>query len=196
MILEPLTREDMEQIRVWRHGVPETLRTPYMLTKEMQEDYYENVICNRNSTTRYWALKDNIVTGDNWPDIAIGRANCLHPVETMLLIGYGGIENISWENRIGEISLLIAPDYRGKGYGREAVRIFLDQAFNYLNLEYVHGECYGCGPWKFWQKQVKEYLGNGTIFGHCKYWAGRYYQSYQFEFNRTDFNECSMRDTR
>ena len=40
MTLEPLTLEDMETIRHWRHEIKETLRTPYVLTKEMQEDYY------------------------------------------------------------------------------------------------------------------------------------------------------------
>ncbi|MHC4464579.1 MAG: hypothetical protein ACYS30_24585 [Planctomycetota bacterium] len=29
--------------------------------------------------------------------------------------GMGGITNIQWENRLGEISLLIRPESRGKG---------------------------------------------------------------------------------
>ncbi len=99
MELRPLTEENMEQVRIWRHEVPETLRTSYMLTKEMQQDYYRNVICNRNSTTRYWGLYGDC--GDLQPE-----KECPH------FFGYGGIENISWENRNGEMSLLIAPQWR------------------------------------------------------------------------------------
>ena len=180
MELRPLSEANMEQVRVWRHEVPETLRTSYMLTEEMQQDYYRNTICNRNSTTRYWGLW--VPQGDFPEDQVI--------VEHGLawgFIGYGGIENISWENGNGEISLLIGPDYRGRGYGKQAVGLFLDQAFNHMRLHTVHGECYECGPWKFWNKLSRVY-SKATADMACwlpcrKYYKGEHHDSYYFTFS-------------
>jgi len=190
MTLKPLSAADMETVRHWRHAVPETLRTSYMLTEEMQRDYYERVICNRDSTTRYWGLW----VSRTWAEMEAytkergimfvhsPEAPKTHPPDAF--IGYGGIENIEWENGTGEISLLIAPDERGKGYGRLAVRLFLDQAFNVLNLHTVHGECYQCGPYLFWEKMREEWGGTShQIWLPCrKYWKGRYYDSLYFTF--------------
>ena len=176
MELRPLTESDMEQVRVWRHDVPNVLRTPYMLTEEMQQDYYERVICNRDSSTRYWGLWDEV------PDV---------PWELDEFIGYGGIENISWENGNGEISLLISPDYRGKGYGKQAVGLFLDQAFNNLRLEHIYGECYECGPWRFWNSMALIY-SKATRDLACwlparKYYQGEYHDSYYFTFSAESY---------
>ena len=173
MKLQPLDRLDMEQIREWRNEVQNTLRTPYMLTQEMQREYYDNVICNRGSTTRYWAFVEPVLyeaSGEEWPE---------HE-----LMGYGGLESIEWENSRGEISLLINPDKRHEGLGREAVAMILEQAFSYLNLNSVHGECYASGPVPFWQKIVAEYDAFHTWLPATKFWQGKYHQSYYFTFER------------
>ena len=175
MRLDALTAADMEQIRVWRHEVPETLRTPYMLTAEMQADYYRDVICDRRGTTRYWALT------------AMAKGVGDSEWSPSHLVGYGGIENISWENRNGEISLLLRPECRGKGYGREAVGLFLEQAFEHMNLECVYGECYMCGPWEFWEKMVVGYRHPAALLPDRKYYQGAYYGSYYFTFDRISY---------
>jgi RimJ/RimL family protein N-acetyltransferase len=162
--LRPLSLEDMEVIRNWRHQVMETLRTPYMLTAEQQADYYIHTICDRRGTTRYWGF---------WAD----------KVEPMVLVGMGGIENIQWENRTGEISVLISSQERGKGYGRAAVDAILDQAFNHLNLETVYGECYKCSAAvPFWEKLVDERSGYLTLLPMRKYWNGAYWDAIYFTF--------------
>jgi len=192
----PLTAENMETVRVWRHEVPETLRTPYMLTKEMQQDYYRDVICNRESHTRYFALWE--------PGVPLNVSKRGDRVEAF--VGYGGLENISWENGNAEISLLIGPEYRKQGYGREAVKLFLGEAFNKMRLHSVYGECYMCGPWLFWNRLLDAAYGNGTFEGvdsicdneaflPCrKFWNGNHYDSYYFTFTRQSY-ENLMRDT-
>jgi RimJ/RimL family protein N-acetyltransferase len=173
--LRPLSLEDMEQIRIWREGVRETLRTPYMLTKEMQEDYYRSTICNRDSKTRYWSLVTKRVT------CAYGSA----PVESFVLVGYGGIENIHHENGNGEISLLIGPQYRKNGYGLEAVRLFLTEAFDNMRLYSVYGECYESSPAvAFWKKCVAEFNGLSTELPFRKFYGGKHWGSYYFTFTR------------
>lgn len=162
--LRPLTLENVLTVLPWRREYRETLRTPYMLTEEMQADYYKNVICNRESRTRYWGV---------WAGDAF--------------VGYGGLENISWENGNAEISLLIGPEYQRKGYGKEAVRAFLAEAFGHMRLHAVFGECYKCGPWRFWAKLGNvDPLDEADMLGRClparKYHDGQFWDSYYFTF--------------
>jgi RimJ/RimL family protein N-acetyltransferase len=180
MKLEALTLADMEQIRGWRENFAETLRTPYKLTKEMQEDYYLNTICNRNSTTRYWALVD-------YSPADVCRETAIF--SKRYLLGYGGIEHISWENSNGEMSLLIDPARQGQGLGEQAVALFLEQAFHHLNLHTVYGECYQSGPWRFWERMVDKYEGYNTFLPLRKYHAGEYWASYYFTFTREMYDE-------
>ncbi len=162
MKLDVLTKQQCEKVRLWRNELPESLRTPYGLTEDMQEDFYKNTICNRNSPNRYWALIDEGV-----------------------FIGMGGITNIQWENRLGEISLIINPEYRNKGLGEKAVWLILNQAFNYMNLKTVYGECYKCNPaYSFWEK-----LNNVKIsdLPNRKFWNGKYYNSLYFSIDNENF---------
>lgn len=186
--LRPLSAENMETVRVWRLGCAETLRTPYMLTAEMQQQYYRDVICDRKGSTRYWGLW--LVVEDDGRGAVIPGVEYFPP-RGKIFIGYGGLENISNENGNAEISLLIGPEYRKKGYGREAVKLFLGQAFNTMRLHSVYGECYECGPWQFWYG-----------LPHCihtwlpdrKFWNGSHVNSLYFTFYKENY-ENLMRDT-
>jgi RimJ/RimL family protein N-acetyltransferase len=183
--LRPLSATDMEQVRLWRNAAPETLRTPFMLTAEQQQDYYRTVICDRRSTTRYWGFHD--ILPIKYPPEESGIKmmpwDPSYSCKLDTLVGYGGIENIQWESSTGEISVLIGPDYQGKGYGRAAVDAILDQAFNHLNLETVWGECYHCcEAVTFWEKLVQERGGYLTQLPMRKYWNGAYWHSTYFTF--------------
>jgi GNAT superfamily N-acetyltransferase len=158
----PLEREDMPIIVAERAMIPETLRTPYFVNGDMQNDYYESVLCNRSSTTRYFKFLDNTD-----------------------FIGMGGIENISFENSIGELSVLIFSTYRGHGYGKRLVYQILDYAFRYLNLENVFAECYLCGNIEFWNKIQQETSATYTYLESRKFYNGQYYSSMYINFNRT-----------
>ena len=184
MKLKPLSLQDMETVREWRLEVPETLRTPYDLTREMQQDYYKNEICNRDSRTRYWGIWEQIACGRK-PSIPVDDDQFNH------LIGYGGIENIEWENSRGEISLLIGPDYRKQGYGTKAVEAILFKAFHFLGLRNVHGECYLSSPAvPFWEKLIDKYYGRSVTFPFTKFYKGNFYDSYLFNFNRTAWEKA------
>lgn len=157
-----LTKEDCEQVRQWRNKNLEALRTPYMLTKEMQESFYENVVCNRNSNSRYWGIYSK-----------------------KEFIGMVGIENIQWENRIGEISLIISPVEQGNGYGKQAVDLVLREAFKNMNLKTVWGECYYCNPAiGFWRKIINKYNAKEAALLNRKYYNGHYWNSLYFSIDR------------
>jgi len=171
MKLEALTLEQCERVRIWRNAEMEVWRTPFMLTEEMQADFYHDRVYDRNSEHRYWA----ICTGTG-----------IHK-----FLGMGGITYISWENRIGEITLIIDPEKRKDGLGEKAVDLLLDQAFNHLNLKTVFGECYGANEkgCSFWQSITVKYNGFTTALPNRKYWKGVYENSLYFSIDKDDFNK-------
>lgn len=171
--LTELSLENLQKIREWRNVDIRAYRTPYFITEGMQEDFYRDVICNRRSNHRYWALVDPM------------RKNPYPILFRPFLIGMGGIINIQWENRLGEISLFIHHTEQRQGYGKQAVELLLDQAFNYMNLENVYGECYYCAPsFGFWRKICIERKAGMTMLPCRKYWAGNYHDSMYFNFNK------------
>ena len=182
--LKPLSLQDAEQIRLWRNQCLETLRTPYPLTVEQQADWYIETVCNRSANARWfgvWKPKSNFVRCPGSEDMPEPKQS------PPTLIGYAGIENISWENRIGEISLLIDPQYHGKGYGKQAANAVLDYAFDNLNLHTVYGECYLSNPAvDFWKKITAEREGYTTTLPCRKYHGGQYYGSLYFSIEREE----------
>lgn len=174
MELQPLTLEDAEVIRQERNKLPPgILRTPYMLTKEMQEEWYYREIADRESRTRYWGL------WEPWPVDNGGFV----PATRHVLVGYGGIENIEWENRSGEMSLLVFSHSRHMGFGQNAVKLFLHEAFNTLNLETVYAEVYDCNPNReFWSK-----VGHvAATLPRRKCIDGQYYAAKYYVWTRED----------
>lgn len=54
------------------------------------------------------------------------------------LIGQCGFVKINWKNRTGELAILIGEkDYRGKGYGADAIRVLCRFGFEELNLRKI-----------------------------------------------------------
>ncbi len=52
-----------------------------------------------------------------------------------LMIGFVVLHNIKWASQTAEIAIAIGlPDYRGKGYGHDALHLILNYAFSELNL--------------------------------------------------------------
>lgn len=168
MRLTAITLEQCEIVRLWRNEILETLRTPYPLTKEMQEAFYRETVCNRNSPHRYYAIMD----------------------DKGLFVGMGGITHITWESRIGEISLIIDPSLREKGYGEKAVDLLLDAAFNQMGLNCVYGECYSCNEANiFWGHITNKYHGTGVMLRARKFWNGKFWDSLYFSIDADDFRK-------
>jgi RimJ/RimL family protein N-acetyltransferase len=176
--LEPLDAVYMDTIREWRNNTSGVLRTTLLLTYEQQEDFYKKIVCNRNSNCRYFAIKKTI------------RNNCAE----ISLIGMCGLENIEWENGLAEISLILGPNYVGKGYGKESLFLILNEGFNVLRLNTIYGECYYSNPnLGFWRKQIKKYNGYDCQLLDRKYFKGKYYNSLYFSFNKELFNKSLER---
>jgi RimJ/RimL family protein N-acetyltransferase len=156
--LRALTQADCEQVRLWRNQNLQYLRTPYLLTEEMQAGFYDNTVCNRYVNSRWWGIHN-------------GK-----------LIGMAGLTDIAWENGTAEISLILNPKETGKGHGEAAVNLLLEQAFAFMGLRNIYGECYECNPAAgFWRKMIPAHT---AMLPQRKLWRGKYYDSLYFSFMR------------
>ncbi len=53
-------------------------------------------------------------------------------------IGQCGFVKINWKNRVGELAILIGEkDFRGKGFGADAIRTLCDFGFREMNLHKI-----------------------------------------------------------
>lgn len=170
-------------VKEWRNETMNALRTPMMLTEEQQGKFYFDVVCDRDAKARYWGIWEEV---DGVLKTIFGT-----PVEKIKengLIGMAGIENIEWENKRGEISLIIDPDRRGTGYGDDALAMLLDKGFNELNLENIWGVCYECNPaTEFWMRQINKYNGKHVLFPNMKFCDGKYWRGLYFNFERSNY---------
>ena len=166
MELRPLNLPDLQKVREWRNQVLETLRTPYPLTEDDQLRFLRNYDSYKH---RYWMVHG--------------------PGVGATLDGMGGITNIQWENRIGEISLIIRPATVREGLGTKAVHLLLSEAFGNMGLKTVFGECYwtNSGAIGFWKAMRSKYAGQETILPNRKLWKGKFYDSLYFSFDADCF---------
>lgn len=166
MILRTLTADECEQIRRWRNApdVLPILRTKDPITKEQQAVFYRDVVCNLASEHRYYALA--LLVPEHRPEYGstVNSAGYMVPNfgKAELFIGVGGLTYI--ENGRTEISLVLGPAFRGKGYGSQAVDALLDQARR-LGLACVVGECYATGNLGFWSAQLKRIAPTRAAIG-------------------------------
>ncbi len=174
MKLDTLTREQIQQVRIWRNAESQFLRTSYLITEGMQDKFFDEVINNPDSKHRYFAITEE------------GRFTAYQDrkggVYEQDFIGMGGLTNIEWENGTAEISLIINPEYRKQGKGKEAVKLLLTQAFEKMRLYSVYGEVYECGNIKFWRNIMQEYAHYQTKLVNRKYYNERMYDSLWFSF--------------
>jgi len=179
MEFKTLSLDDCLMVRKWRNETLYALRTPYGLTAEQQTDFYVNVVCDRKANARYWGI---------WTKGIEHVGNCGVTHETDILIGMAGLENIEWENRRAEISLIIDWRQRSMGNGNTAFEILLEKGFHELNLENIWGVCYECNPaLGFWRRQINKYKSTYTTFPNMKFWSGNYWAGLYFNFERSNY---------
>lgn len=174
--LSPITKANCRLAATWRNNFRQSLRTPIMLTEEMQDDFFDRVARDRHSEDRYWEVHNSDIPNTYDPLIRGSHD----------FVGLGGLTDIEWENRLAEISLFISPELHGKGYGRAAVKLLCEEGFDHMGLETILGEAFLCNPnWKFWDKLTDEFMGFKTQLPDRKFWAGQHYPSLYFSWNRS-----------
>lgn len=168
MRLGPLYKRNMEKVWRWRFENRPALRTPSIMAPEIQDRFYDEVICNRESPHRFFAIGEDGV-----------------------LFGMGGLTYIQWENRTAELSLITAPEEKRK---LEMFDLLLDEAFLNMNLHSVTGETYACGDLETTEALVRKYEGYRTTLPDRKFWAGEYWASRWFTITEDDHAACRNLD--
>ncbi|MFA5715599.1 MAG: GNAT family protein [Candidatus Paceibacterota bacterium] len=180
MQLKVLSYSDIEQVRTWRNDNMSMLRTPFPLTAQMQGEFFVNNVCNRQVNARYWGMFEH--SHEEYPK---SELTCDYDT----LIGMGEISNIQWENRLGEIGLIMHPEHLGEA--EKAIDLILEKGFDFLNLENIFGECYECSPYlSIWEEICGKYNARCCYLPSRKYWQGKYHNSLYFNVNRKDWKKC------
>jgi RimJ/RimL family protein N-acetyltransferase len=132
VILRAPTREECQLVRVWRNepDVAPMLRTGAK-TEAEQDVFFRDIVSRSDSGHRYYALEHDGT-----------------------FIGLGGLTYLNDPHGsplTNQITLVIGAPFRQRGLGTKAVNALLIEAFTWLRLPYVQGECFAAGPVWFWR---------------------------------------------
>lgn len=116
---------------MWRNApdVLPMLRTGYK-TEAEQAAFYRDVVSNPRSNHWYYALE--------------------HDAQ---FVGMGGLTYLGRTKGEAEISLILGPEFRGKGLGHASVEALLTEARR-LGISAVVGECLPTGNIGFWVREI------------------------------------------
>ena len=119
---------EIERIRKWRNAQVSILRQSAEINKEEQINYFHNHVWPEDNKVNPKQLLSSIYDGE-------------------IMIGYGGLTNISWDHLRAEISFLLDPKYTQqkmifKKYFDEFIKITCHNAFQILMLNRLVGETY------------------------------------------------------
>jgi len=125
-----------------------------------------------------------------WGDVEIlpmaGRESRI--VHHTMPVGVGGFCYIDWHLRRAELSLYIAPAHQHHGYGREALRLLMDEAFGQHNLHTLH-----CGLHD-WDTRGCSFLRNAGwcyegVYRDAAWANGKYNNLVLYDFTARDYKE-------
>lgn len=165
--LSPRSTEDAELFAEWLNDFETTDyigRSHQLMTLEAEKEYLEK----HNNLEATFSIID---------------------MKKNKLIGVVGIEGIDYIKRKGTLGIFIGDkNYRGEGYGTEAIRLILDYGFNYLNLNNIKLNvmefneraiaCYKkCGFKEYGRRRQSEFLN------------GKYYDIIEMDILAEEFNE-------
>lgn len=155
--LSPRNSEDAELFTKWMNDfeiTDYTGRSATIMTLDAEKKYLENK--NMDLETTAFAIVD---------------------LKTDKMVGTLSLENISYNNRTAVLGIFIGdPDYRSNGYGTEAIKLLLDFAFNYMNLNSIKLDVLSCN-----ERAIKCYIKCGFKevgrWRKSKYVNGKYYDT-------------------
>lgn len=130
--LVALRYQDLISIMHWRNAQLKVLRQKEPITPEQQEIYYNGVIAPSYAEKQPQQILFSYLKGQD-------------------LIGYGGLVNISWDDRRAEVSFLVAP-YRANDptlYSQDFalyLSLLKETAFRHLGFTRLFTETYDIRP--------------------------------------------------
>lgn len=117
LILKPLSTKDIDSIMLWVND-PEVIKNfqnfKKRITRSEELSFVKKLIASKNDRT-----------------FSIFEKN------TKEYIGQISINQISWQNKLGRLSVFISRQHWGRGYGQEAIPLILKIAFKELKLNKI-----------------------------------------------------------
>ena len=107
--LENLNKSDVEKIRTWRNSQRKVLRQNKLISIKQQSNYFNNYVINQ--------------TKKRFPEVILFAFK-----EDKILIGYGGLVYLSWENKRAELSYLLKTELTNNP------KIYRYYSINYFKL--------------------------------------------------------------
>ena len=119
IILRPIKKEDLIFFNTWRNNIEikqQALLHPFPVTSEMDESWYNNIANDTSNKSIFFTI-----INDNES-----------------VVGYTFLSNINWINRNCYFGIIIGDEqHRGKGIGKEVLKLIIDYVFNTLNLHKI-----------------------------------------------------------
>lgn len=150
--LKPTTLKDVDNIMTWVND-PEVVKNLQHFNKKFTAKdevvYVKNLLASKND------FSFSIFDGKTY-------------------VGQCGIHQISWENKLGRLSLVIKKEFWNKGHGKKVLKLMIKLAFHKLKLH------------KIWLMHWKENKKSGHLYkkvgfqkeGVLKdeyFWRGKYH---------------------
>ena len=119
IILRPVEKEDLESFNTWRNSLDiknQALLHPFPVTKELDEDWFNNIANDKSNKTVFFTIID----------------------KSNNVLGYTFLNAINWINRNCYFGIIIGDkNQQGKGIGKETLSLVTKYAFNNLNLNKI-----------------------------------------------------------
>lgn len=109
-------------------------------------------------------------------------------------IGVIGLHNIEDSSRKADMGIMIGEKaYWGKGYGREAIVLMLDFAFNVLNMHSL-----SLGAYSYNTRAIRSYAAVGFKeagrLREARFWGGKYYDIIKMDILAQEFKDSRIKD--
>ncbi len=156
----PIRLEDRYDIMKWRNEQMYHLRQSKILTVEDQDLYFENVV-------------SKLFNQENPKQILFSY------LEKDICLGYGGLVNLDWENKSGEISFLISTELENQFFEKfwtSFLHMINLVAFKILKFNKIYTYAYDLRPRLYTclekanfklERTIEE--SNGRVIIHSKY---------------------------
>ena len=141
VILRAMEKDDLEELRKLRNEtyVDGLYRQYRPLTSKDQERYWDAVVNHENYIVFPIVIPE---VGDSRKDItgvigSDGKMETFHAVKKWRVVGEVRSGYINWRNRTAELGIFLGKEYQQHGFGSEALYLFLEHYFNFLNLNRI-----------------------------------------------------------
>ena len=126
--IKPISKNDIESIRLWRNMQMDVLRQKKAITRSEQINYFDNVMLPLFSHECPSQIIFSYFKGET-------------------LIGYGGLVHISWEDKRSEMSFLVNPKFLSNSetyeeYFSKFINLIREVNFSILGFRKLFTETY------------------------------------------------------